>query len=309
MKKLIKFIILASLFLTACKPQNNTEPYFGEYVDLMAEGYCNHCCVYPETLEELLSLYQVDTSWMEFSNSDTIQTVLSFLVNEKDEITWLYCHPTSKTLAIGALYNDDTLFYKTGDWYLPYINAAVRDYVKYHLEYPKTIDDFLHFYSIGMDKPDFWAPECWMVMWRYLCDNRDELEWIVEDDSFLIKSPQDTILYEEGMASDVRCKDYLYRNRVIVFTDIHGKFDYNDEIRKSFLQGLKSVRNDFLSKNQCVKSPVYVIEYRREGGLSRFCENEDFSLDTKWFKEIEEYVSQFAQEHELQRILFYTPAY
>lgn len=307
--QLVKLIILASLFLTACKPQNNTEPYFGEYVDLMAEGYCNHCCVYPETLDELMSLYQADTSWMEFSNSDTIQTVLSFLEKEKDEITWLYCHPASKTLAIGALYNDDTLFYKTGELRLPYLYDKIYFYIRKHLEYPKSLEYLLRFDSVVCGQYEDDARDCWKVTRKYLCDNRDELEWIVEDDSFLIKSPQDTILYEEGRASDVRCHAVPWENNTIVFTDIYGKFDYREETMKDFKAGLRILRNDFLSKNQCGQSYLYMVEYRRGVGLSRFCENEEFSLDTKWFKEIGEYVSRFAQEHELQRILFYTFAY
>lgn len=298
------------MFLTACKPNNNTEPYFGEYVDLMAEGYCNYNCVYPKTLDELLSLYQADTSWMEFSNSDTIKTVLSFLEKEKDNITWLNFHPASKTLTVGALYNDDTLFYKTGEWCLPYLYDKIYFYTRKHLEYPKSLEYLLRFDSIICGQCEDDARDCWKVTREYLCDNRDELEWIVEDDGFLIKYFQDTILYEEGKASDVRCHAVPWENNTIVFTDIYGKYDYSEETMKDFKAGLRILRKDFLSKNQCDgQKTLYMVEYRRGVGLSRFCENEEFSLDTKWFKEIGEYVSQFAQEHELEKILFYTPAY
>lgn len=308
--QLTKLIILASLFLTACRPQNVPEPYIGEYLGILADGYCNNHCDYPKTPDEFISHYlSIKDLWKDHAISDTIQTVLTFLEKEKNEITWLYCHPASKTLAIGALYNDDTLFYKIGEWYLPYLYDKIYFYIRKHLEYPKSLEYLLRFDSVVCGQYEDDARDCWKVTRKYLCDNLDELEWIVEDDSFLIKSPQDTILYEEGRASDVRCHAVPWENNTIVFTDIYGKFDYREETMKDFKAGLRILRKDFLSKNQCVKTPLYMVEYRRGVGLSRFCENEEFSLDTKWFKEIEEYVSRFAQEHELQRILFYTFAY
>lgn len=308
--QLVKLIILASLFLTACKPQKNIEPYIGEYTELMADGYTNYYCDYPKTLDELISHFQnTKDKWIDYPIADTVQSVLSFLEKEKDDIIWQYSHPTFVTLTIGAMYKYDTLFYKTTKWYYPYIDCAISSYIKYHLDYPKSLDDLLLFDSIVHGKSEDDVHDCWDVTRKYYWDNRDELEWVVKNGFLLIMACQDTIAYSAGISSYIRCNDYLYRNRVIVFTDIHGKFDYSDETRKSFLQGLKSVRKDFLSKNQCGQSYLYMVEYRRGVGLSRFCENEEFSLDTKWFKEIGEYVSQFAQEYELEKILFYTPAY
>lgn len=313
--QLTKLIILASLFLTACRPQNVPEPYIGEYLGILADGYCNNHCDYPKTPDEFISHYlSIKDLWKDHAISDTIQTVLTFLEEGKCDIRWIYSHPNLETINVGAIYGDDTLFYKTwtNEYSYIFLDYAFHRYIKYHIEYPHSLKEFLFFDSVFYCKPQenfVYFGQVWLATREYLWDNKDKIDLVDNDDCFLVMLSQDTILYEEGRASDVRCHAVPWENNTIVFTDIYGKFDYREETMKDFKAGLRILRNDFLSKNQCVKTPLYMVEYRRGVGLSRFCENEEFSLDTKWFKEIEEYVSRFAQEHELQRILFYTFAY
>lgn len=313
--QLTKLIILASLFLTACNPQNVPELYIGEYLEILADGYCNNHCDYPKTTDEFISHYMsIKDLWMDHAISDTVITVLSFLEEEECNIKWLYSHPDFGTINVGAIYRGDTLFYKS--WINEYsyilLNQAFSRYIRYHLEYPPSLKEFLFFDSVFYCKPqeDFlYFNQSWLSTRKYLWDNKDRIDWVANDDCFLFILSQDTIYHLMEDASDVRCHAVPWENNTIVFTDIYGRYDYSEETVKDFKTGLRILRKDFLSKNQCGQSDLYMVEYRRGVGLSRFCENEEFSLDTKWFKEIGEYVSQFAQEHELEKILFYTPAY
>jgi len=307
--KLTTLIILASLVLTACKPQNKLEPYIGEYTELLAELYSDYYCDYPKTIDELLEYYQDKEDWSECPNGDTIQAVLSFLDKEKDNIRWVCFHPTVTSLTIGGIYKNDTLFYDTREWFFPCLYDKIYFYIKKHLEYPKSLNELLCFDSIEYGKPDFWEPECCKVTRQYLWDNRDRLEWIVDDDNLLIKSSRDTIFCEIGMVSRVRCYKVPEEIRTMVFVDTHGKYDYTEETRKSFMAGMRSVMDDYLNKNGCKKYELYMVEYRRGTGFCRLCENDDFPLDTEWFKDVGKFTEQFTREHNLERILFYTPAY
>lgn len=305
--KLTTLIILASLFLTACKPQYHVEPYIGEYLEKMADTYCNYYCDYPKTLDELISFYQTDT--LEYPNSDTINTVLSFLEKEKDDIKWEYCNPRVTTLRLVAVYNKVVLFDKMEELNFPLIDDVIRSFIRYHFEYPSSLYDLLYYDSISRSRSDLDSPLCWEKTREYLWNNRDSIECVVTENGLLTKASHDTIALS-GYASRIRCDHMeILMNRVITFTDIHGKFNYSKELREDFQMGLKLLMSDYIRNYQHFNSDFYMVEYHHGKGLSRFCENDDFPLDTEWLKEVEKYVSQFAQEHELERILFYTFAY
>lgn len=313
--KLTKLIIIASLFLTACKPQYHVEPYIGEYLGIMSDGYCNNHCDYPKTPDEFVAhYYEIMDLWKDDSICDTIQTVLSFLEQEKKNVKWLYSHPTLETANVGAIYKGDTLFYKTwiSEFSYVFLHHALLRYIKYHMEYPVSLEDFLYFDSIFYCKPqeDFiYTHQVWLATREYLWDNKDKIDWVADDDIFVVKIDQDTIFGLIGDASDSRCS-YVDKIRdLTAFSDFQGKYDYREETRCAFMTNLKSFYVDFMNKNHCEGSKLYVIEYRSEVGLKHVCENDDFPLDTEWFKELEKHVSQFAQEHGFERILFYTPAY
>lgn len=312
MKKFaLSLVFLTSFSLVCCKISHPTvSSVTTATLDKMIEGWCSNHCDYPKSLDEFLSIYDDTDSWEETPMRDSIEATLSFLNKEKEHIVWRFNHPTVTSMDLIVVYYHDTIYRKTGEWYFPGLDISLRDYNRYFFKFPSSIEELVMYDSLaGKDHDGFY--QCCDETFDYLLQNKNNIDWQVEDEAkILILSGNDTIAYQLGYYPQVLyCDDSVVSNKSIFrYFDSNGYYAYSEKVEKALKTGLSELRNKY-SIPPFEPSFWYIMVYTKENGLRPFCDNDDLSVNTEWFHDVESFMYEFCDEYSLGKVIFVSPSY
>lgn len=310
-----KFLIISCflfhyLYCSSCTSQLAVSNEMSQNIDAMIDGYCNRYCNYPETLEDLIDYVEENRAfWSQTGMAKEMESTISFFQKNKNEILLNFSHPTMTEMKLLIMYQNDTMYYKHGEWNFPYIDDVIRSYSKAYLKWPASLEDLLCFDSIISSPIDEYVPVCWTVTKNYLLKNRSKLNWKCEGDTLLITTLDDTIAYHIESFSQFGCNSYL-ANETLVFRFFDRNFNllFSKELDKEFKQQLSFLRQKNLIEATNT-AEIHILQFSTSGGLSAFCEDDAISLESNWFKEVANLSQVFAKKHKLSKIIFPVPDY
>lgn len=310
-KIIIPLAFFFCLCLACCRNSHSTASSATKVtLEKMIESWCNTCCDYPKSLEEFISINEDFDGWKELPMKDSVKATLCFLNNEKKHITWRFSHPTVTSMNLTIFFYDDTIYRKAGAWFFPGLDASLMDYNKYYFEFPSSIEDLIVYDSLaGKDRYGFY--QCCDETFSYLLENKNKIDWQVTDEAtILIMSGRDTIAYQLGCSPQaLYCGDSIVAGRSLFrFFDNHGYYAHSENVEKALKVGLSELRNNY-SNTSIGQTKWHTLVYTKENGLQLFCQNDDLSLNTQWFHEIEEFMYCFCKENELGKVIFVSPSY
>ena len=312
MKKFaLSIIFFTSFSLVCCKVSHPpVSSVTTATIDKMIEGWCSNLCDYPKSLEEFVSIYEDSDSWKETPMKDSVETTLSFLKKERNHIIWCFDHPTVTSMDLTVVYYNDTIYQKAGEWLFPGLDVSLLDYNKYYFEFPSSVEKLIAYDSLAKKDHDGFY-QCCDVTFDYLLRNKDNLDWqVIDEERILIMSGNDTIAYQLGYYPQVfYCDDSAVSNKTIFrFFDNNGNYAHSKNVEKALKIGLSGLRKNY-SITPFEQALWHIMVYTNENGLQPFCENDDLSLNTEWFHDVEDFMYKFCDEYSLGKVIFVSPSY
>ena len=310
MKKTTSFLIFSILLAISCS--HSTHPHISPLIQCTLDKMIKECCIvsceYPKTLAEFVSVSKEIDIWENTCVKDSVETTLAFLEAEKEHIEWKFSHPTLTTMDLTILYYDDTIYRKTEQLWFKGIDVALYSYNCYYLEYPASIEELIEFDSLsGCLHQGFY--QCCDETFAFLLKNKDKISWEKGDGEILITLGEDTIDYQSYDSQVKYCDEFIApKNKVFSFFDTMGRYAYSEETEKALKTGLTE-----LSKNYVIDSfdqyPWHVVVFTQENGLQLFCNNDELSLETSWFHEVNDLLLDFCSKYGLGKVIFVSPSY
>lgn len=306
---LIVFIICITL--TCCKSSSlHVSLSTRVTLEKMIGSWNNTLCDYPKTLDEFISVNEAYDNWKELPIKDSVEATLSFLKKEKEHIIWRFSHPSVTSMDLTIIHYNDTIYRKAGEWLFPGLDVSLIDYNKYYFEFPSSVEKLIAYDSLAKKDHDGFYQCCDKTL-EYIMQNKSDINWkIIDEAKILIMSGEDTITYQLGCYPQVLLCDesVVCGSPIFRFFDINGNYAYSEDVERALKIGLSALRYNYavLPPEQTI---WHIMVYTNEDGLQPYCRNDDLSIETKWFVEVEDFMCNFCKEHVLGKVIFMSPSY
>lgn len=304
------YILILLIPLVGCKQQSS---YVRQKmnIDYFIDRYYAINYEYPSSLDELLSFCNNDSSYMQILH-DSILHNYSYLIKNKKKINLTIDNAQFPKQKLIVLYNKDTLSCRINDWIFPCIGFYNNAYVDCYLKEPESLDDFLSFcYHCDSleDGTSGLYDKCNSVTVKNLqkCKQIESFQWINNDDELLIIIYNDTVWYHNNEL--LPCIDDLkplfqphYYDKTLHYIRL------GEDINRTFKNNLRELWHPYCNQDKTTESVFYTFVYNKADGLYSFCEDNGIDINTKYFKDMGDYLEKFANEQELSKIIFVAPA-
>lgn len=300
-KKLHTFwALLLCLLFVSCGSSRSSSYNFDEFAS-MVEGYFLYYGEYPSVIDSLISFYEKQ------GNSNA---TLSFLEENKKTIRWDLRHPTILQEEVILTYKRDTLYEYSGKKHLSYLWNILELYSHDYLEYPKSLEDLVCFHKATENYKDDEFNRAIVRTLEYLQEYDDQITWVSNNELFLMKSGDDTIVCRIGPSFGTSlCSTDNWREKwVYLFYDEQGVYVPGEELTKELKMGLQEIRKGY-KLEQFDISEYHILYYTEIEGLQSFCKDDEVTLDTEWFLDIKAFLVEFCSSHSLGKVIFTSPPY
>lgn len=276
-------------------------------LEKMVDGWETMYCDYPKSVQEILNEFEENDEWRESPAKDSIENALKFLREENQHIDWLFTHPSLITMDLTVLFHGDTIYRNAGKFSFPGLDVSLYSYNWYYLEYPDSIEQLIVYDSLSNCLHQGFY-RCSFETLHYLLANKDKIVWNKEYGDIFIIAGNDTIA-AQGYDSRIRyCDELMASNKNICrIFDKKGRYAYSEEIEKEIRHGLDEMKakGHYELPSQ---ASLHLLVFVPCDGLRLFCDDEDISLNSAWFHELENYLEGFCVEHGIGKLIFASPS-
>lgn len=298
--KVVLWVLILNLAFVSCSNSKDGSVN-KEELSAMIDGYYYYFGEYPSSIDSLITYYD---------NLDSSNATISFLKNKRNNILWNLYNPSVLQEKMVVKYTNDTLYYHQGEKRLSYLDNLIDNYEQAYLQYPQSLEDLIRFNAATKDLKKDLFDRCITRTLIYLQNFDEQIEWISDDELFLILSDNDTIDCRIGPSyHNIICSsNNWYEKNVFLFYDEHNVYVPNKELTIELKRELQNIRKDYKLENYDI-SDYHILNYTIQEGLQRFCKDDDISLNTEWFYDVEILLRSFCNEHGLVKVIFVSPSY
>lgn len=303
MKKIKPMLFIALMVFFSCCNQSISFEKTKKTNELINQYYAINYD-YPHSLDELL-LIKDHNLFAQNTLGDENNT-LSYLENNARRITWMLYDSLFPKQELIVLFKEDTIVHRFNEWRFPCIGYYNDAFVDTYLKEPVSLDEFLSFcnHCDSMGHGEDWEfGKCEKVTVSNLQKLKEVflLQWIIDEDGLFIVIDKDTIWQHHP---SIPCDGLSFQPHFYGRNDCY--YD-SEELERSFMLGIRELGKKFMEREKGTYSEVRIVEYDKAKGMSPFCGADKIDLTSKWFKEVERYLENFAKENDLGRIVFAAP--
>lgn len=301
--KTCKFLVVFA-FLVGCKQQTHCL----KDIDILINRFYEINYTYPLSLDELLSFYESNQYCIQNKQDSLLVHCLQQGKNS-EKIIWMVNDSLFPKSELIVLYETDTLSHHINKWGFPCIGFYNDAYTDCYLMEPGSLEDFLLFcyYCDSIDDSNNGLYDnCNKKTVENLqkCKLIESFQWINREDELLIVIDNDTVWRHNALMPCNEDLKWLFQPH---YYDKKGQYvKLEEDANRSFKHNLREIGRPFFVQSAEIHYDTFV--YSTTKGIYSFCDNDETDINTKYFKDIEEYCEKFVEEHGLSKIVFVAPA-